>query len=367
MYAMPNGDDLDARFNELVAQIDEDERRRMRTAATRGVNAPRSDKATRPRRAGRGLLAAGLVAAVLGGATVIVAARPDLLTPQAGSPGPVPEETQPAMAAPEPTGAETAAPEPEPEPTGTKAAALGEETAANPFAGSPAEKYAEGATGFVLPKAKALGGLSKKDVAKALERTRKLMTAAFLDRKTLMGGKPKAFMKLLDREQRVWFQKYLDLKKKARDDFDSRGWVTSFAPKTAELSTDAIKVKGRTTVAKARKYGRSGAEVKLNYLVVYAVNRPGQPTTTIRLVTHRVGSVFVYREAGELVLWLKDWSKTSTPVRCDVGDFFIHPAYDDSVPDAVKPSGPPSNPYDLDDDKHGKKDDKDRCWASDPT
>ncbi|MEU7836478.1 hypothetical protein [Nonomuraea sp. NPDC049129] len=349
---MPNGDDLDARFNELVAQIDEDERRRMRAAASRGARAPRSDKATRPRRAGRGLLAAGLVAAVIGGATVIVAARPDLLTPQVGSPGPVPEETQPVMAAPEAAGVETATPEP---------------TAADPFAGSPAEKYAEGAAGFVLPKAKALGGLSKKDVAKALDRTRKLMTAAFLDRKTLMGGKPKAFMKLLDREQRVWFQKYLDLKKRAKDDFDSRGWVTSFAPKTAQLSTDVIKVKGRTTVAKARKYGRSGAEVKLNYLVVYAVNRPGQPTTTIRLVTHRVGSVFVYREAGELVLWLKDWSKTSTPVRCDVGDFFIHPAYDDSAPDAVKPSGPPSNPYDLDDDKHGKKDDKDRCWASDPT
>jgi hypothetical protein len=355
MYAMPNGDDLDARFNELVAQIDEDERRRMRTAATRGARAPRSDKATRPRRAGRGLLAAGLVAAVIGGATVIVAARPDLLTPQAGSPGPVPEETQPVMAAPAP------------EPTGTEAAAVGEETAADPFAGSPAEKYAEGAAGFVLPKAKALGGLSKKDVAKALDHTRRLMTAAFLDRKTLMGGKPKAFMKLLDREQRVWYQKNLDLKKKGKDDFDSRGWVTSFAPKTAELSTDVIKVNGSTTVAKARKSGRSGAEVKLNYLVVYAVNRPGQPATTIRLVTHPVGSVFAYREAGELVLWLNDWGSSSTPARCDVDDSFIHPSYDDSAPDAVNPSGPPSNPYDLEEERNGKKDDEDGCRASDPT
>ncbi|WP_433510129.1 hypothetical protein ACQP2T_40485 [Nonomuraea sp. CA-143628] len=348
---MPNGDDLDARFNELVAQIDEDERRRMRAAASRGARAPRSDKATRPRRAGRGLLAAGLVAAVIGGATVIVAARPDLLTPQAGSPGPVPEETQPVMAAPEATGAEIAAPKP---------------TALDPFTGSPAEKYAEGAAGFVLPKAKALGGLSKKDVAKALERTRELMTAAFLDRKTLMGGKPKAFMKLLDREQRVWFQKSLD-PKKGKDDFDSRSWVISFAPKTAELSSDVIKVNGKTTVTKAKKYGRSGAEVKLNYLVVYAVNRPGQPATTIRLVTHPAGSVFVYREAGELVLWLRDWGSSSTPARCDVDDSFIHPYYDDSAPDAVNPSGPPSDPYDLDEEKRGKKDGEDKCWASDPT
>ncbi|MEU7746953.1 hypothetical protein [Nonomuraea sp. NPDC049158] len=348
---MPNGDDLDARFNELVAQIDEEERRRMRAAASRGARAPRSDKATRPRRAGRGLLAAGLVAAVIGGATVIVAARPDLLTPQAGSTGPVPEETQPVMAAPEATGAETAAPEPEP--TGTEAAALGEETATDPFAGSPAEKYAEGAAGFVMPKAKSLGRLSKKEVAKALDRTRDLLAAAYLDRKTLVGGKPKAFIERLDARQRGWYRDQLDVKQTKKPRFDGRYWVNSFAPKTAELATGVIKVRGGSTVKKLAKYGREGAEVKVKYLVVYAVQRPGQPGTVLRFVSRVEGQVLVYRESGRLVTWVRNWGRqTGTPGRCDVKDAFIHPAYRDSAPDktSVRATDPPTDPYDLDRD-----------------
>ena len=364
MFAMTNGDDLDARFNELIAQIDADEQRRMRAAASKGSRPPRSDKAMRPLgRAGRGLLATAAVITVIAAAGAVVAFRPDLLSPSVRPAGPVPEETQPVIAAPEATGAQTETLAT----TGTQTSAPGEETAADPFEGSPAEKFADGAAGFVMPEARSLGKLSKKDVAKALERTRGLMAAALLDHKTLMGGKPTAFIKLLDREQRVWFRKTLDLQKKDKDDFDSRSWVISFAPKTAQLSTDVIKVNGRTTLAKARKYGHSGAMVKLNYLVAYAVHRPGAPATTIRLVAHPSGSVFVYREAGELVLWLENWGASSTPARCDVDDAFIHPSYADSAPDATKPSGPPSDPYDLDEKKGGEEDHKGGCRASDPT
>ncbi|HUR02387.1 MAG TPA: hypothetical protein VM347_07605, partial [Nonomuraea sp.] len=330
---MTNGDDLDARFNELIAQIDAGEQRRMRAAATRGSRPPRSDKAMRPLgRARRGLLATAAVITVVAAAGAVVAFRPDLLTPSVRPAGPVPEETQPVIAAPEANGVQTEAltatgTEPAAQAaTGTQTAAPGEETAADPFEGSPAEKYADGAAGFVMPEARSLGKLSKKDVVKALERTRGLMAAAFLDHKTLMGGKPTAFIKLLDREQRVWFRKNLDLRKKDKDDFDSRGWVLSFAPKTAQLSTDIIKVNGRTTLAKARKYGHNGALVKLNYIITYAVHRPGAPATTIRLVAHPTGSVFVYREAGELVLWLENWGASSTPARCDVDDAFVHPS-----------------------------------------
>ncbi|MEU7854527.1 hypothetical protein [Nonomuraea sp. NPDC049141] len=370
---MTNGDDLDARFNELVAQIDADEQRRMRAAATRGSRPPRSDKAMRPLgRAGRGLLATAAVITVIAAAGAVVAFRPDLLIPSGRPAGPVPEETQPVIAAPEGAGAATATLETTgtaiPEATGTTGtAAPGGEAAADPFEGSPAEKYADGAAGFVMPKAKAIGGVSKKDVAKALDRTRELMAAAYLDHKTLMGGKPTAFVKLLDREQRVWFRKNLDPRKKGKDDPDSRGWVISFAPKTAQLSTDVIKVNGRTTLTKARKYGRNGALVKLNYIITYAVHRPGAPATTIRLVAHPTGSVFVFREAGELVLWLANWGYSSTPARCDVDDAFIHPDYPDSAPDAVEPTGPPSDPYDLGKEKGGEEDRKDGCRASNPT
>ncbi|MGW5683440.1 hypothetical protein [Nonomuraea sp. NPDC003754] len=68
------GDDLHARFDAVVAQIGEDERRRMRAAATKGMRSPRR---TRPRR--RVWLAAWIVVAVVAGAAVLVAAWPELL------------------------------------------------------------------------------------------------------------------------------------------------------------------------------------------------------------------------------------------------------------------------------------------------
>jgi hypothetical protein len=328
MIAMQNGDDLDARFNELVAQFDADEQRKMRASATRGVKAPGRTR--------RGLLAVAGVMAVIAAAGAVVVFRPDLLGPPSRVTGPVPEETQAVVIA-----------EPEADRTGAGRA----ETPADPFEGSPASAYADGATGFTMPKAKARGGLSKKDVAKALDRTRALLAAAYLDHKTLMGGKPKAFIERLESRQRDWFRDRLDLKwKKSR--FDARYWVNSFAPKTAELATDVIKVHGASTVKPlAKKYGRQGVEVATKYLLVYAVQRPGQPATARRLVTRVEGVVLVYRESGRLVTWVDKWGRvSSTPARCDVKDAFMHPIYQDSEPDttSVRATDPPADPYDLD-------------------
>ncbi|UBU16713.1 hypothetical protein [Nonomuraea gerenzanensis] len=366
---MPNGDDLDQRFNELVAQIDAEQRRKMRAAAKKGAKESRrarggdagrlgrdGDRAgwerpgwdstvwdatpaapERRRRMGRAWLVLAGLTAVLAAASAVVALRPDLLVPE----GAVPEETMPVAA---PLASQSAAapagggPVPEetqpvqPDPQG-------------PFAGSPAEGWAEGIAGFAMPEAKAIGGLSKKDVAAGMERTRKLLAAAHLDRETLMGGEPKAFMKLLHPEERSWFKKHLNRGGRK----STRGWVTSFAPKTAEQASDVIKVHGRTKLASFRKNGYSGAKLEINYIVVHAVQRPGQPRTVIRLATHERGTVLLYREAGALVTWIERWGGSAAPARCDVKDAYIHPYYADSVPDAEVPRGGPAvDPYDLD-------------------
>ncbi|MEU0572338.1 hypothetical protein ABZ297_44010 [Nonomuraea sp. NPDC005983] len=314
-------DDLDGRFKELISQFDADERRRMTAAASKGARPPRP-----PRR--RWPLAVGLVVAVLTAATSVVVFRPDLLTPDSGpavTAGPVPEETLPVTPAP------------------------AEEPAPGPFAGSPAEKYAEGASGFAMPKARALGGLSKKEVAKGLKRTRELLVTAFLDTKTLMGGRPEAFAKTLDPEQRSFFWKNLDRRKPRKDGFDARGWVNSFAPKTAELTTKVIKVHGRTKLTTFKDHGRTSAQADVNYLVVYAVHRPGQPASTVRIVAHHRGQVRFYRDSGRVAPWLHDWGASHTPARCDVKDGYVHPVYEDSPPDETPTKGLPEDPYDLED------------------
>ncbi|MEV4168987.1 hypothetical protein [Nonomuraea sp. NPDC049709] len=353
---MPHGDDLDQRFNELVAQIDADQQRKMRAAAKKGARQapkavsrhPREARPARaPRRIGRAWLAMAGITSVIAAAGVVITLRPDLLA----AAGPVPEETMPVAAAPLPPESSTAAASLPPE----ASAATGpvpEETqpvatapdAAKPFEGSKAEDWAEGAAGFDMPEAKAVGGLSKKDVAKGIERTRKLLTAALLDRKTILGGKPAAFMELLPPEERSWFRKGLTRK----GDQTTRGWVTSIAPKTAELASDVIKVHGRTKLSSFKQDGRTGAKLETNYIVVYAIQRPGQAETLTRLVKHERGSVLVYREGGEVVVWIQDGGGSVTPARCDVEDGYIHPFYDDSVPDKVGAEGTPTDPYELD-------------------
>ncbi|MET8988379.1 hypothetical protein ABZW49_23275 [Nonomuraea wenchangensis] len=347
---MPHGDDLDQRFNELVGQIDDAERRRMRAEATRAAKEarnrrpPRQERGrrtrssgsesfgppTRPRRWGRALV---VLSAVVAAAGLVVTYRPDLLMP--GGTAGEGTATSPPTAIGEATGE-----------IGETAATA--DPSRDPFAGSPAEHYAEGVKGFVLPEAKAMGGLSEKDVAKGLKRTRELLAAAYLDEKTLLGGAPDAFAKLLEPRQRRRFEDGLD------DRRTTRVYVTSLAKGTAELATEVIKVKGRITLGAFRRDGRRGVEAKLNHLIIYAVRRPGRPDTTIRLATHPTGSVLMYRDGGRLVVAPRNWSAAATPARCGFDDGYIHPVYDDTPGTDSKGTGPILDPYDLDEPrKHG--------------
>ncbi|MGV9382625.1 hypothetical protein ACWDRB_42895 [Nonomuraea sp. NPDC003707] len=365
---MPHGDDLDARFNELVAQIDEEQQRRMRAAAVKGAKEQRrtdrlarresrsarlsgesggyGDYGSEPRRRiGRAWIAMAVITSLITAAGVIVTFRPDLLTSGVVVDDPPAPIAEPAV---EPAGnpADEAAGEP------TEGAS---EEPASPFAGSPAEKYAEGAAGFALPEAKALGGLSKKDVARGLKLTRELMAAAFLDKKALLGGKPSAFTKLLSPDQRDWFLR--DMKKHK----GSAAFVIQFAKGTAEFSTDVIKVHGRVELGTFKDRWRRGVELKLNHIVVYAVHRPGRPDTTIRVVAHPKGRVWLYREEGRLVAWPLRWGASSTPASCDTRDGFIHPVYEDSPRGTVAPTGAPVDPYEL------EEDDSEGCAATQGT
>ncbi|GAA3118864.1 hypothetical protein [Streptosporangium carneum] len=329
---MSDTDDLDRRFAAIASQTDQDERRRMSdTAAKEWSNLPRN---RRRRRRWITVLAACVLVA---GAGVVVAYRPEVVTQVRDalaeqlsdtgglSLGAIPEETMTVDAVP---------------------------PSVSPFEGSPAKDYAEGVKGLVMPPATTRGGLSRKDVAAALKRTRDMLAASHLDRRTLMGGRPTALVRLLDPELRPWFLKNLD-RRKPGNDSNTRYWVTSLAPKAAELATDVIKVNGRTKYSAFREDGRTGIRITVNYLFVYAVQRPGQPESVTRVISHNMGELLAYRENGALVVWPVEWnSGTVTGVRCDVQDGFVHPFYEDSAPDkeVVEATGAPLDPYDLDHD-----------------
>src|SRR5262249_20575194 len=83
-------------------------------------------------------------------------------------------------------------------------------SASDPFAGSSAEQYADGATGAAPPPARALAGYSAAQVSFAYGMTKRLLVAANLDPQTLLGGAPQAFASLLVPRQRSYFLRNLD-------------------------------------------------------------------------------------------------------------------------------------------------------------
>ncbi|GAA2851932.1 hypothetical protein GCM10010517_09590 [Streptosporangium fragile] len=331
---MPDMDDIDARFQALTAQIDERERRRMSRAAARWQ--PRSPHGGRRRR--RWVPAVAAVA-LMAGAGVLVAYRPDVadriravVSERLADPG-----TAPVFEATAPADGEGNREEGEAETEPVKA---------SPFDGSPAAQYADGVKGLVTPPARAMGGLSRKEVAAALRQAKDLLAVAHLDRKVLMGGRPMKLIGLLDPEQRTWSVKNLD-RRGAREG-GSRNRVTSLKPGSAELISTTFKVDGETRLSTFREDGVRGVRVKVNYLFVYAIQRPGRPETRTRLVAHSVGAVDAWRDRGRLRFWITRWNDGGVaPARCGTKDGFVHPFYPDSKisENDPKATGPAVDPY----------------------
>ncbi|MFI6497217.1 hypothetical protein [Nonomuraea typhae] len=316
-------DDLDARFQELVSQIPEDEQRQMREAAAKAARQARPAP-RRARRSGgsagswgssghgggrrrRGWLAVVVAFAVLVSAGSVLAFRPDFLSPAV--PDGLPSIEDPLLSADpqipsdpqlsedpqipsDPQLSEDPRPSDDPRP-------------ADPFAGSPEAGFADGAAGFVMPAAEALGGLPEKDVATGLERVRELMIAAYLDPTAIMGGPATRLRGLLEPGQRE----------------KADALVTAFAPGTAELATDVIKVDGTAGISPHKD---GGVRVTVRYRVVYAVQPVGRPQQVVRL-TVRPHGTFRLHERGRVLV--EDLRADATPARCDTGDRFIHPVY----------------------------------------
>src|SRR5215472_16507105 len=150
---------------------------------------------------------------------------------------------------------------------------------ADPFAGTPADGWADGAAGIVPPPARPVGGFSAAQVAAAYATTRKLLIAANLDRQTLLGGPPTAFAKLLTARQRAEFLDGLNKKGVHKGGYpvSTRKWVASFAPGSAKLVGNVIKVHGAMSARSIRESGMVVLAIEVNYIFGYAIEPPHHP------------------------------------------------------------------------------------------
>lgn len=223
---------------------------------------------------------------------------------------------------------------------------------ADPFAGTPADKWANGAAGITIPAAKAHGRYPAAQVESAYQTTKKMLIAAALDKQTLNGGAPTVFARLLTQQQRSDFDGRLNKIGAAKDgsDLSSRAAVISFAPGTTKLIGSAIKVHGGMQAkATTDEHGQPVLEVDVNYLFAYATEPPKAPAEWMRIVAHYNGPV-QFGDWSEADSPFEPWWETGPAVagaRCDIHDGFVHPEYPSGATDTVQPSGPAVNPYAL--------------------
>ena len=223
---------------------------------------------------------------------------------------------------------------------------------ADPFSGTPADHWADGAAGIVPPAAAAIGPYTKAQVASAYKTTRKLLIAANLDKQTLLGGAPTAFADLLNSKQRAQFLSGLN-----KTGLDKQGWsvstrmlVMSFPPGDAQLIGSVIKVHGSMYAKAVRNSnGTYELDVHVDYLFVYPVEPPHQPDNWMRVLSEDQWMVqFASWQgvASTFAPWVDNGGSVSG-IDCGTADGYRHPAYPVQVATqpTASPSGTAVDPY----------------------
>jgi hypothetical protein len=221
----------------------------------------------------------------------------------------------------------------------------------DPFAGTPANTWADGARGIVVPAAKPVGNFTAAQVEAAYKTTRNLLIAADLNEPTLLGGAPTAFADLLTSEQRAQFLGGLNKKgaDKSGYSLSTRMWVMSFAPGSAQLVGSVVKVQGTMSAKSVSDSGTTALAVTVNYVFTYAIEPPGAPTDWMRFLAHQYGS-FDFAQWDDPGAPLQPWDQTfigHAGIRCGFTDGYQHPDYPSeraSGPGGTQ-SGPAVNPY----------------------
>ncbi|MFG2712645.1 hypothetical protein ACGFX2_19140 [Streptomyces goshikiensis] len=286
----------------------------------------------------RRLKAAGAIVLIAG--LALVALRPELVIDRITGKTQAREDARNAPVPPVESVRPTAAPE---------AAQPDRPTLKEPFRGSPALQWADGAAGIEVPAAAAAGGMSKEQVAAALDQAKRFLVAANLDPAVLRGERPEAVLKLLDpqgEQDRRLLEKALARPTAEQDPI----WlVTRFPAAEVRLATDVVKTRGRMTF----EGGKPGeVKVSLDYTFAYALTKaaPGSEEVT-RTIVRRQFALYLrdparWRETTEGTLQLGDSSHEYGNARCGVHDGYLHPSFPTDGPDEVAPSGAPVDPYD---------------------
>lgn len=136
--------------------------------------------------------------------------------------------------------------------------------AAGPFQGTPAQNYAKGEAGIVLPAVKAVPGAEEAMVKNSLDSVRRALIAGRLDNRMLVGHDPSEFLTTLDPGSRAEIADYF------KD--DSFSTVATWIDPAVKLdSAEPPRVNGTITYTSVPdNEGEPELQVTTNFMWVYA-------------------------------------------------------------------------------------------------
>ncbi|MFD8820922.1 hypothetical protein ACFV1C_00890 [Streptomyces sp. NPDC059605] len=158
-----------------------------------------------------------------------------------------------------------------------------------PFRGSPAARWADGAAGITLPPARATGWMDAAQVERALRQSRDFLAAAGLDPGVLRGERPTKAIALLNPHQKD-VQEYLRTalsSKKPTPRTDPLLLFSRFRPEQSRLVGDVVRTRGRLTYREGEK---GAVEVTADVTFVYPVTPAGdggRDSEVVRTIVRR--------------------------------------------------------------------------------
>ncbi|CAM5274187.1 hypothetical protein [Streptomyces abikoensis] len=295
----------------------------------------------RAERKRRFLGAAGVAAAVVATLAVL---RPELVLsriPGAGATGDGGVTTA-SRGTPAPLAPETA------RPSGAPGSTEGVPTPDRPFAGSPAERYADGAAGIALPGAQAAGTMSQERVAEGLKLVKDFLVAANLDPAVIRGERPAAALALLDPYQDDLVAHVNASLSKPGRDHDPVTLFSRFDGKEVRMAGETVKTRGRVTFAE-HKDGSVGIHADVTFVYPLVKNERGSRAVERTIVRRVLDTDILDPERFRVTpgrLTVRAYDVDIANSACGVHDGFLHPVFDDARPSGHAPSGPAVDPYD---------------------
>ncbi|MFJ2814797.1 hypothetical protein [Streptomyces sp. NPDC087294] len=283
------------------------------------------------RHRGKGWYAIGLLAAV---ALALVALAPGRVVGWLGGGGG--EDTPLAVESNDPT---------RPPPTETAAQ---RPTVEQPFRGSPAAQWGDGAAAIGLPAARATGWMSKRQVGRALEQTREFLAASSLDPGVLRGERPKKAIALINPHQQD-VQDYLATAFRAPSrENDPLLLFSRFEKAKVRLVGDVVKTRGRITY---REGERGAVEMTTDVTYVYPVVRAAAGSDEVARTIVRRETVMSWDDPAKVVIEPGTFSLVSYKVDttnggCDTFTGYLTPEFSAERAASGSGDGPEVDPYD---------------------